>query len=465
MRFNCWLGGNGASYDGTQILKSAVATRILLVRHGLSSFNIEGRIQGREDASVLSAPGEEQARQLGSALREISIDAVWCSPLQRAQRTAQLLLEAQGQGDTLPITSTNKLLEIDLSPWFGLTRSQLADQHPEGHRLWKEAPHRLELKQQDGRNYSPVEELHQQAQEFWQELQQHHPPESDHTVLVVAHNGILRCILLAALGLPANNFNRYRINNCSLSVLNLRPGAQVQIESLNTVSHLDDPLPPRSSGPRVLLVRHGETNWNREGRFQGQIDIPLNERGKAQADATAGFLQDVTLNRAYTSSMARPRQTAEAILSAQSQPVPLTSCVGLVEIAHGEWEGCLEEEIRAGWPNLLTAWQCNPHTVEMPGGETIQQVWDRSIKSWQAIVAGLGNSETGLVVAHDAVNKTILCHLLGLSPADIWAVKQGNGGVSVIDYGPDGKGEPVVAGLNLTSHLGGVLDCTAAGAL
>ena len=446
-----------------QILKSPVATRILLVRHGLSSFNLEGRIQGREDASVLSAAGEQQARQLGKALAELSIDAILCSPLQRAQRTAQLLMECQG--GKAAITSSNLLLEIDLSPWFGLTRNQVAEQYPEAHLQWKQAPAELQLQQADGRPYLPVQELHSQAEQFWQQLTTEHPPEANHTVLVVAHNGILRCLLLAALGLPASHFNRYRLNNCSLSVLNLRPGGEVQIESLNTISHLDDPLPQRSGGPRLLLVRHGETNWNREGRFQGQIDIPLNDRGYAQAEAAAQFLKNVELDRAYTSSMARPRQTAEAILKAQAKAVPLTSCGGLVEIAHGEWEGCLEAEIQAGWPDLLAAWQSHPHTVEMPSGETIQQVWDRSVQSWQAIVAGLSNQETALVVAHDAVNKTILCYLLGLSPADIWAVKQGNGGVSVIDYGPGGIGEPVVAGLNLTGHLGGVLDRTAAGAL
>ena len=101
----------------------------------------------------------------------------------------------------------------------------------------------------------------------------------------------------------------------------------------------------------------------------------------------------------------------------------------------------------------------------MPSGESIQQVWQRSVQTWKLIVAGLNNNETALVVAHDAVNKTILCYLLGLSPADIWAVKQGNGGVSVIDYGLDGQGEAVVSGLNLTGHLGGMLDSTAAGAL
>ena len=69
------------------------------------------------------------------------------------------------------------------------------------------------------------------------------------------------------------------------------------------------------------------------------------------------------------------------------------------------------------------------------------------------------------MVAHDAVNKTILCALLGLSPADIWAIKQGNGGVTVIDYPRGATAPPVVSALNLTAHLGGVIDRTAAGAL
>jgi probable phosphoglycerate mutase len=84
---------------------------------------------------------------------------------------------------------------------------------------------------------------------------------------------------------------------------------------------------------------------------------------------------------------------------------------------------------------------------------------------WNRIVAGLDPSETALVVAHDAVNKAILCALLGLGPEAIWSIKQGNGGVTVIDY-PGGAGTaPVVSCLNLTAHLGGVIDRTAAGAL
>jgi probable phosphoglycerate mutase len=101
----------------------------------------------------------------------------------------------------------------------------------------------------------------------------------------------------------------------------------------------------------------------------------------------------------------------------------------------------------------------------MPDGETIHAVWDRSVQTWERIAGSLGPGETALVVAHDAVNKTILCALLGLSARDIWSIKQGNGGVTVIDYPQGGNGAPVIAAMNLTSHLGGVLDRTAAGAL
>ena len=162
--------------------------------------------------------------------------------------------------------------------------------------------------------------------------------------------------------------------------------------------------------------------------------------------------------------MARPIQTAEAILESHPE-IKLELKKELQEIGHGLWEGKLEKEINSGWPELLTKWKQSPDKVQMPEGETIQEVWDRSVKCWATICKGLASNETALVVAHDAVNKTILCHLLGLTPADIWMVKQGNGGVTVIDISNDPSQPDVVTCLNLTSHLGGVLDKTAAGAL
>lgn len=441
--------------------------RIVLVRHGLSSFNVEHRIQGRDDLSSLTASGQSQACATGAALRDLYLGAAYCSPLRRAADTARLLLAEQGQG--LVAKQEEGLLEIDLAPWSGLLREELRERYPEQEQQWRQAPELLELQRPDGSPYLPLQELIDQARQFRHLLLERHaaaliddqaPPQ---TVLVVAHNAILRCLLLALLQLPLSGFRRLRVDNCSISVLNVSKGG-VQVESLNGVAHLGEPLPPKASGARLLLVRHGETDWNREGRFQGQIDIPLNANGRSQAEAAGNFLAPVSIDRAYTSCMARPRQTAEAILSCHPG-VPLTSSTGLVEIGHGLWEGCLEQEIAAGWPQLLADWKRAPHTVQMPEGETLQEVWDRSLATWGRIAANLRTYETALVVAHDAVNKTILCGLLGLQPADIWAIKQGNGGVTVIDYPEGPAGRPVVAAMNLTQHLGGVLDRTAAGAL
>lgn len=436
----------------------------MLVRHGLSSFNQEHRIQGRDDLSALTEAGEVQARRTGEALAELPLAAVYSSPLRRASATTAALLARHGAAPA-PVLDDD-LLEIDLAPWSGLLRSEVRAVDPEQERRWREAPQTLELRRADGSTYLPVPELMEQAGRFADRLLARHG--DDDTVLVVAHNAILRCLVLHLLGLPASGFLRLRLDNASISVLNLVRGAggrpSVQLESLNGTAHLGTALPPAGPGCRLLLVRHGETDWNREGRFQGQIDIPLNAHGLAQAEAARAFLAPVPLQRAYSSDMSRPLRTAEVVLG--SHPgVPLTTCRGLREIGHGLWEGRLESEIAAGWPDLLAAWKRTPETVQMPEGETIGGVSERSLQAWNRIVAGLDPQETVLVVAHDAVNKTILCALLGLTPADIWAIKQGNGGVTVIDYPRGATAPPVVSALNLTAHLGGVIDRTAAGAL
>jgi phosphoserine phosphatase len=259
-----------------------------------------------------------------------------------------------------------------------------------------------------------------------------------------------------------------RQSNCNINVLNF-PGGWgdgVQLESLNLTGHLGETLPDRRStaGCRLLLVRHGETEWNRLSRFQGQIDIPLNETGQAQAQKAADFLQDIPLDFAVTSPLSRPKETAQIIL--QHHSAALGDEPALKEIGHGLWEGKLEVEINTEYAAELEQWKRAPHTVQMPEGENLQQVWDRSVAAWEGIVRSAPDQTTGLVVAHDAVNKCILCHVLGLQPQDIWAIKQGNGAVTVVDYPKGLAGKPVVQALNITTHFGtGVLDQTAAGAL
>ena len=445
-----------------------MTTRVLLLRHGLSSFNARRLVQGRDDTSTLTPEGEAMALRTGEALKDLPLHRAYTSPLRRARRTAELVLTVLPSPPSLAVTE--QLLEIDLEPWCGLHSTELVRRFPEEQALWRHRPEQLMLRRADGSNYRPIVELHAQATDFWRHLQREN---QDGNVLVVAHNCILRCLLLAALGLGPEHFKLLRLDNCSLSVLNLgdpqvdaagcRP---LQLESINSTLHLGGAMARPVGCQRVLLLRHGETDWNRDGRFQGQIDIPLNGRGRGQSTATAELLRETRIDRAYTSALARPRQTAEAVLK-HHPGVPLATVRGLIEIGHGDWEGCLESDIAASWPELLARWRSQPHTVAMPGegGETVQQVWDRSVKALGSIAAGLAPGEAALVVAHDAVNKTILCDLLGLTAADIWVVKQGNGGVTVIDYPEGVEGQPVIRCLNLTAHQGGVLDGTAAGAL
>ena len=439
--------------------------RLLLVRHGLSSFNKERRIQGRDDLSNLSEEGHEQARALGRSLQDVSFQAIYSSPLQRAAATTASLLEAHGGKTSNPVFD-NGLLEVDLEPWSGQTINDLMEGSAEAYNVWKERPMELELQRGDGSSYRPLPALMKQARGFITNLLERHPANGNDTVLVVAHNAILRCLMLVLLGEPENGFRRLRVDNTSLSIFNLRPGdnsPQVQIECLNSTTHLQ-PLPEKGKNARLILVRHGETDWNKAGRFQGQIDIPLNENGRHQAAAARDFLKEIPIGRAWSSTMSRPTETAQIILEAHPD-VPLTQIDGLVEIGHGLWEGKLESEIRDGWSELLDTWKRAPETVQMPEGETIQDVWARSVRSWGEITGELKANETVLVVAHDAVNKTILCDLLGLTPADIWAIKQGNGGVTVVDIAADPGQPAVVTCLNLTSHFGSVIDRTAAGAL
>ncbi len=257
-----------------------------------------------------------------------------------------------------------------------------------------------------------------------------------------------------------------KLDNASISIINIKKTKDLyktQIECINQTSHLGKNIPSKLGNSRIIIVRHGETDWNMEGRFQGQIDIPLNKNGKIQAKQASEYLKDVEFNKAYSSSMSRPFETAKIILG--KKDLKIKKIENLVEISHGLWEGKLEMEIKDKWPELLNAWHEKPETVIMPEGESIKDVAKRSISAWESICKNQEDNDVTLLVAHDAVNKTLICHLLGLDYSNIWMIKQGNGGITVIDIFNDPNKDNVISSLNITNHLGSVLDPTAKGAL
>jgi phosphoserine phosphatase len=441
-----------------------LATRVVIVRHGESTFNVQERVQGQlNDVSELTDKGQAMAQMVGGALKDLKFDAAYSSPLKRAQHTAELVL---AQCPKAPGLVTSDLIkEVYLVAWEGLSFKEVQDNYPEQYQQWRKTPHLLTMKTAEGKDFQPIHDLQNRARAFWETILPNH---QDQTILLVGHSGINRALINSAIGLGPESYQRFDQSNCGISVLNFAGGLgePVQIESINITAHLGMPIPKkrREDAIRLMLVRHGETHWNREGRFQGQIDIPLNDNGRVQGKQAGEFLKDVVIDAAVTSSMSRPKETAELILQHHPQ-VELQTTEILWEISHGLWEGKLETEIEAEYPGLLQEWQTKPEAVQMPEGENLGDVWARAVEGWDRIVLGAKPGTTTLVVAHDAINKAILCYLSGLSPNSFWNFKQGNGAVSVIDYNDGPTEKPMLRAVNITVHLGGVLDKTAAGAL
>ncbi len=405
----------------------------------------------------------------------MKFDAAYSSPLKRARETADLICASLSDaGAATELQTSDHLKEINLVLWEGMPFEDVEQKFPEEYICWRDRPHQLCMKiaGPDGVvDFFPVPALHEQAIQFWQEVLPRHEGQ---TLLVVAHSGINRVLINTAMGLGPEYYAGVYQSNCGISVLNFSGGLgdPVQMESLNVTAPIGEPLPrlrQGQTGPRLLLVRHGETDWNRQKRFQGQIDVPLNDNGRQQGQQAAEFLKPIAVDYAVSSPMLRPKETAEIIL--QHHPdVRLDLDDNLREISHGLWEGKLESEIAVDYDAELKQWQVAPETVQMPEGENLQQVWERAIAAWNQIVAKAAEIPDKpvpvvMVVAHDAINKAILCHVVGWGPEQFWAFKQGNGAVSVIDYPQGPEGPPVLRAMNITNHLGSVLDKTAAGAL
>jgi probable phosphoglycerate mutase len=172
---------------------------------------------------------------------------------------------------------------------------------------------------------------------------------------------------------------------------------------------------------RILLARHGETQWNVEGRHQGQTyDIPLSAQGRTQALALGRRLAGLDLARAVASPLLRARQTAELALGGR----PLALDARLVELSHGEWEGRLTSEIQEAHPDLRRAWRETPHLVSPPGGEGFRDVEARAWPAFREACEGLGPEDTLFIVTHDGVNRALLARILGLDLSRVWAFRQ-----------------------------------------
>lgn len=205
---------------------------------------------------------------------------------------------------------------------------------------------------------------------------------------------------------------------------------------------------------RIVLVRHGQTAWNREVRFRGRADVPLDEVGLRQAQATGRYLASRwPIVAVYASRMSRAMQTAQAIARAQgltAQPLD-----GLLDINFGAWQGLSPDEVAQRYPDLYRAWIEAPHTVHFPGGEGLDDVRQRVMAGLEEVVTRHAGQAVALV-SHTVANRVLLCAVLGLSNAHFWRLQQDTCAVNVFDVAEDGTYTMVL--LNDTCHLQGLAD-------
>ncbi len=158
-------------------------------------------------------------------------------------------------------------------------------------------------------------------------------------------------------------------------------------------------------GPRLLLVRHGQTLWNEAGRYQGRSDPPLSAAGTAAAVELARTLEPTPLGRILSSPLRRAVQTARLI--AGRRRLAIETDERLAELAFGGWEGLTQAEVKEHWPELLRLYKRMPEAVCFPGGETIAEAEQRLGSVLDALAVD-APAEPVLVVTHAALIRLAL---------------------------------------------------------
>ncbi|MDQ6767195.1 MAG: histidine phosphatase family protein [Candidatus Eremiobacteraeota bacterium] len=216
---------------------------------------------------------------------------------------------------------------------------------------------------------------------------------------------------------------------------------------------------------KLLLVRHGESTWNVEGRYQGRRDAPLSPRGRAQAEALAARLCDEQAARPndkrvaaiVSSPLARAHDTAQICARALGLSVKVDE--RLTEISHGQWEGKLGHEVASLWPDMVAAWRSRPHEVRFPGGETLQDVRSRFVSFVSTLQ---DDAEPLLATTHDVIVRIALLIAQGKPLSAFNDVRVDNAALN--EFSVDGDKLAVVR-INDTTHLGSLRSDTLTQAL
>ncbi len=198
---------------------------------------------------------------------------------------------------------------------------------------------------------------------------------------------------------------------------------------------------------QLYLVRHGETEWNKQLRYQGHADINITDVGREQAKLLAKRLMKEDFDHFYASDLSRAFETAEIIAKPHQKEV--IKLPELRETNFGLWEGLGYSQIQQQFPQILENWISDPVSTRLPEGESLGDVVSR-------VSAGINKlmeqhkDQRILIVGHGGINRVVLALALGMDVSQYWRIRQDNTALNIIDY-YDGK--EIVTLLNDTNHL------------
>lgn len=185
----------------------------------------------------------------------------------------------------------------------------------------------------------------------------------------------------------------------------------------------------------IILVRHGETDWNASEVFRGRADVGLNENGRKQARALGAYLSKEKIDFIYSSPLKRAVDTAGAI--ARHQTLEVNRIENLIDFHFGDWQGLSLRDVRERCPELYRDWEDTPEQVRIPGGESLAEVRNRALPFIEDAIMRCGEGRI-VFVSHRIVNKVLVCALLGMDLSHFWNIRIDVGGLTRFSCG-DGR--------------------------
>ncbi|XVF19775.1 hypothetical protein REPUB_Repub11eG0139800 [Reevesia pubescens] len=392
------------------------AKRVVLVRHGQSTWNEEGRIQGSSNFSVLTKKGEAQAETSRQMLIDDAFDVCFSSPLIRSKRTAEIIWGTRKE----EVLTDSDLREIDLYSFQGLLKHEGKAKFGQAFRQWQVDAANFNI---DG--HYPVRELWARARNCWTKILDH----ESKSVLVVAHNAVNQALVATAIGLGTEYFRILLQSNCGVSVLDFTPRPEggspyICLNRLNQTpgSPVAGISAGRKTSKRIILVCQGFTQ-DTEASFSNLGDQPMNMLGVIQAQKTAELLLDLKVSAIVSSPKNACAETAKIISR------------GTVDVS----------SLPPGWLNGLD-------------DRVMSTLWEQSGQAWRSLLTELSDEsdEEKIIVAvgHPVAHVALIGHCLNLTKEWLGSFHLDAGSISVVDFpdGPSGRG--TIRCINYTAHLG-----------